>query len=391
VVAGGLVALSSDHSHFRFLIGSSMRQALAAKVSAGADDYALFFLAAGGGALAELRVEGALPAQFFPHGLAGDGGGTLVVVNHRSDRDFLEVFAVGATPGGGGGRTARHVGSASHELLFNVNDCAIESSAGSSPRVPPRNVVVLCTNWRSQTTGTLLDFVEVYAQMPWSNVVRCEVELDGVSQVTTTCSVVATGLKMSNGIEISQDGAMVAVVASLGREIVIYDVLTKDKKKKKKNGGGAFHALVEVRRIPTNAACDNLMWRSSATLLSGCHPHALTFAKYSTDPGAHFSPSEVIQVTIGDDAGADVVETVYLDPTGETISAATVAAIMDDGALYVGTVHDGGILKCPASSRTDPVPQALTREWSWGRGSTMVGLVMLFIYCCVCMFFPNGV
>ena len=160
---------------------------------------------------------------------------------------------------------------------------------------------------------------------------------------------------------------------------MLYDVLEREGEKQT-SGGRIFGALVENRRIPTNAACDNLFWSTPTTLLSGCHPQALRFAKYSTDPSTLVSPSEIIQITIDgasdDDGSGDVVETIYLDPTGETISASSVAAIMGDNALYIGTVHDGGILKCPASSRGDAVPQAQTREWSWWGGSVLVGVVV---------------
>jgi sugar lactone lactonase YvrE len=94
--------------------------------------------------------------------------------------------------------------------------------------------------------------------MPWTNVVACIIKLDE----NPVCKEVASGLRMANGIEISEDGKTVAVVASLDRQIIIYAANPLD----------FMDPLLEKKRIETMASCDNLIWADANHLLSGCHP-----------------------------------------------------------------------------------------------------------------------
>ena len=194
---GGMVVFASDHAHFAFNFGTSMRQAIAAKEPEPPHVLGLF----NGGEWHPLHLSGA-PSDFHPHGLAARGNlrgnGELLVVNHRSTHDTLELFAVED-----GGRTLRHSRTESHELMFNLNDCVFR---GGEPEV-------YCTNWRSYETGTIQDAVEVYGQRPWSYVVRCHL-------LEHTCEKVADGIKMANGIEMR--GSHVIVVSSLEPAILVY-------------------------------------------------------------------------------------------------------------------------------------------------------------------------
>ena len=358
-IDGGFITIASDHSHFRFTFGISMREAISKKVGMGgsATNFNMFYVddSHSEQTPVQLIVEHT-PPEFFPHGLVGTGK-ILVAVNHRSDIDALEIFDVDVQSS-----KAMHVASATHGLLFNVNDCTISDLVDKDTS---KVLTVFCSNWRSQTTGTILDFVEVYGQLPWSNVVKCEIQIDLTSPVSalTSCSVAATGLKMSNGVEISPDGSTVVVVTTLGKEVVLYDLSDGN--------------LVENRRINTNAACDNLMWSSPTTILSGCHPQALRFAMYSTNPSENFSPSEVVRISFGDSTvQSDSIETLLLDSTGYTVSGSSVAALTSDSALLVGTVHDKGILRC--SFTNDTLPQHFTRSWgTWGIAS-VAALSLLF-------------
>lgn len=94
--------------------------------------------------------------------------------------------------------------------------------------------------------------------MPWTNVVACTIRVDTEPQ----CHEVASGLRMANGIEISKDGTLVAVVASLDRQIILYETNSTD----------LTARLQEKKRIETRGSCDNLIWADAAHLLSGCHP-----------------------------------------------------------------------------------------------------------------------
>ena len=90
-------------------------------------------------------------------------------------------------------------------------------------------------------------------------------------------------------------------------------------------------------------------------LLSACHPRALTFVKHSTMPQTYFSPCEVIRFenvlnrswhgqrsrTLPTLLGS----TVYLDAVGDEFSACSVAAVVS-GKMWIGAVHDRGLLGC---------------------------------------------
>lgn len=148
---GGLITFASDHAHFAFDFGTSMRQKLAAKRASAAPPQARGLW---GGKWRRLHVSGA-PADFHPHGLAGRGrlrnGAPLLVVNHRTTHDTIERFSVR-------GHTLRHEQTLASPLLFNINDCAFREESAHE---------FYCTNWRAYETGTLADAVELYAQRPY--------------------------------------------------------------------------------------------------------------------------------------------------------------------------------------------------------------------------------
>ena len=207
-----------------------------------------------------LELTGA-PSDFHPHGLAARGNfrgsGELLVVNHRSTHDTLELFAVED-----GGRTLRHSRTESHELMFNLNDCVFR---GGEPEV-------YCTNWRSYETGTVKDAIEVYGQRPWSYVVRCHL-------LEHTCEKVADGIKMANGIEMR--GSHVIVVSSLEPAILVYS---------ETDGNRGPLALAHKIRREARATTP---WDGEHLLLAACHPRALTFVRHSKAPTKHVAPCEV--------------------------------------------------------------------------------------------------
>ena len=377
-VDGGFVAASSDHGHFKFVFGTSMREKLAEKHARASDERArLWFIPDdASGSAAEITFEGGdFPQGFFPHGLAG-AGRTLVVVNHRPDRDALEVFTI--TRDKSNGVTARHVRSVTHELLFNANDCAISGAADGVGK----KLRIRCTNWRSQETGTLGDLVEVYGQMPWTNVVGCVADL-GAAGAPVQCAEVASGLRMANGIEVDADGTRVAVVSSLDKQVVVYAAAAD---------GDVLAPLREVRRVGTRGACDNLMWTAAPggggpRLLSGCHPQALTFTWYSKEPHRRHAPCEVVRLAVDGTAGDDPVESLFLDDRGWFVSACSVAAVAADGALLVGSVHGRGVVRCPRGAWERAVrAQAATRSLNALRVAALAAVVAVLFaaapWCC---------
>ena len=186
-----MVVFASDHAHFAFNFGTSMRQAIAAKEPEPPHVLGLF----NNGEWHPLQLSGA-PSDFHPHGLAARGslrnGGELLVVNRRSTHDTA--------------RALRRRGWRAHDAPL-ADRIARTDVQPQRLRLRGGEPEVYRTNWRSYETGTL-KIVEVYGQGPWSYVVRCHL-------LEHTCEKVADGIKMANGIEMR--GSHVIVVSSLRR------------------------------------------------------------------------------------------------------------------------------------------------------------------------------
>jgi hypothetical protein len=202
---------------------------------------------------------------------------------------------------------------------------------------------VYCTNWRSGETGTFRDFIEVYGQQQWTNVVRCRITAGKGIDAARSCIEVASGIGMANGIALAPGRAF--VVASLTKELLIFE-------RGDERGGAAADALTLLRRVATPAACDNLILHGSS-LVSGCHPKALTFVAHSKSPTTKPAPCQVLRIdgALGTreqlEGGAAVtLSTLYLDSIGTEFAACSVAAAWR-GSLVLGAVHDVGILECP--------------------------------------------
>jgi len=239
---GGFLSFASNHSHFKFVVGTSMRDMLKAKVNSGdlGDVVAVVIKPDGSVSKGPIAVEG-LPAgfEFFPHGLAALGkieeNPYVLAVNHRSTTDSLEIFKLQSL-GDEGSYKLVYQQSFSHRMLYNVNDCAFLTDDR-----------VYCTNWRSQPTGSFLGVVEVYGRMPWNNVIHCSLKRN-------KCWIVAEGIRMANGIEVSKDGNNVYVVASLDKSINVYE-------RNDENG----QKLKQIETIRTQSLCDNLVWDGDGT------------------------------------------------------------------------------------------------------------------------------
>ena len=324
------ISLSADHSYFAMKFGISMRDMLKEKAKKGNEPPGVHGY--WDGHWRQLKLGATTPTDFNPHGLAargriGSSTASLLVVNHRATYDTIERFSIRDE------HTLQHEQTLAHELLFNLNDCAFAETPGESD-------VVYCTNWRSYETGTVMDAIEMYGQMPWSYVLRCRLT-DG------TCDKVASGISMANGIAVR--GNYVVVVSSTEPSLRVY-----------KEAFGAFGArILELAyTIQTGAACDNLNWDGDNVLLAACHPKALTFVRHSKAPRENHAPCEVIRFeNVIDQARASGgptaypraafnATTVYMDSTGRELSACSVAVRDDRGSLFIGAVHDHGLLQC---------------------------------------------
>jgi arylesterase/paraoxonase len=244
--------------------------------------------------------------EFNPHGIGlwiGEGGtSSLFVVNHCRDGHFVEIFDYKGTK-------LVHRESVKGTLLHSPNDVI---------PVGPRLFYVTNDHGNSSRIGRTM---EEYLQLAGSFVLY----YDGESFRT-----VAEGLAYANGINVSPDGKMVYVAATVGQKIHVYE-------RDKASGDLTLRHSVELGTGPDNIEIDE-----SGHLWIGCHPKLLTFVKYSKDP-RKLSPSQVLKMTI-EQTGHYTVEEIYLS-RGNPLSGSSVAVIFKN-TMLIGSVFDDGFLLC---------------------------------------------
>ena len=246
------------------------------------------------------------PHQLNPHGIgwwmAPNGDLSLLVVNHREDGHFVEIFDYR------GGKLV-HRQSVSDALMHSPNDV-----------IPVGPEAFYVTNDHGNATE-LGRMAEEYLQLARSYVLY----YDG-----KTFRKVAEGLAYANGIITSPDGRTVYVAATVGQKIYVYD--------RDLNTGDLTRRSI----IEAGTGVDNIEIDQRGDLWIGCHPKLLTFVKYSKNPGA-LSPSQVIKVTQNSPGQYNVKE-IYLD-NGRPLSGSSVAAVFKD-KLLIGSVFDERFLLC---------------------------------------------
>jgi len=246
------------------------------------------------------------PHQLNPHGIGlratPDGDLSLLVVNHREEGHFVEIFDYREDK-------LVHRQSVSGALMHSPNDV-----------IPVGPSAFYVTNDHGNATA-LGRMVEEYLQLARSYVLF----YDGKS-----FRKVAEGLAYANGINISPDGRTVYVAATVGQKIYVYD--------RDLNTGD----LMPRGTIKAGTGVDNIEIDPKGDLWIGCHPKLLTFVKYSKDPQA-LSPSQVIKVAQTSPGQYNVKE-IYLD-NGRPLSGSSVAAVFKD-KLLIGSVFDERFLLC---------------------------------------------
>jgi arylesterase/paraoxonase len=246
------------------------------------------------------------PHQLNPHGIgwweAPNGDLSLLVVNHREDGHFVEIFDY---------RESKlvHRQSVSGDLMHSPNDVI---------PVGPNAFYVTNDHGNSTELGRM---AEEYLQLARSYVLF----YDG-----KTFRKVAEKLAYANGINTSPDGRTIYVAATVGQKIYVYA--------RELNTG----SLTPRGTIEAGTGIDNIEIDRSGDLWIGCHPKLLTFVKYSKDPGA-LSPSQVIKVVQKAPEQYDVKE-IYLND-GRPLSGSSVAAVLGD-KLLIGSVFDERFLLC---------------------------------------------
>ena len=254
--------------------------------------------------LANLTAD--FPHQLNPHGIgwwaAPNGDLSLLVVNHREDGHFVEIFDYRKNK-------LVHRQSVSGPLMHSPNDV-----------IPVGPSAFYVTNDHGNATE-LGRMAEEYLQLARSYVLY----YDG-----KTFRKVADKLAYANGIITSPDGRTVYVAATVDQKIFVYgrDLDTGD--------------LTLLATIEAGTGVDNIEIDQNGDLWVGCHPKLLTFVKYSKDPQA-LSPSQVIKVEQTSPGQYDVKE-IYLD-NGRPLSGSSVGAVFED-KLLIGSVFDERFLLC---------------------------------------------
>jgi arylesterase/paraoxonase len=245
---------------------------------------------------------------FHPHGIGllfGDDNLTsLFVVNHHSNKHFVEIFDFDPVQ-----YKLIHRESIHGSLMHSPNDVI---------PVGPNSFYV------TNDHGSVSDFgrmIEDYLQLAKSYVLF----FDGKE-----FRIVAKGFAYSNGINISKDGKSLYVASTVGRKITVFD---RDP---------STNDLKHRYEINMGTGVDNIEMDSKGSLWIGAHPKLLTFIKHSKDPDV-LSPTQVIRL---DFQGKDQYKAyeVLMDP-GSMLSGSSVAAVYKRN-LLIGAVFDSKFILC---------------------------------------------
>jgi arylesterase/paraoxonase len=247
-----------------------------------------------------------LELEFHPHGLDlyhGPGNcKSLFVVNHRSERDSIEIFDIRNS-------SLVHRQSVTDDLLSEANDVVA---------LDDQSFYVTRDHGYSSVWGRWL---EKYLRIGRSSVIY----YDG-----REFRPAAQGLVCANGINLSPDGRLLYVSATLEGRIPIYSRDPED---------GSLSLQDEIF---LDTGVDNIEVDDEGNLWIAAHPKLLDFVEYSRDPSA-LSPSQVLKVSFAED-GSHSVEQIYLSD-GQYLSGSSVAARWRN-YLLIGSMFDRRFLVC---------------------------------------------
>ena len=128
-------------------------------------------------------------------------------------------------------------------------------------------------------------------EIPWTYVTYCSFDLDNAKQVniTPTCTIVADNIKMANGINISPDGKLLYVTATLDRSLLVYSILEDPAKSQ-----NVSTHLSPLEKVQTDTLLDNIdVDLSTEDLYIGAHPQSLVFMRHASNPLQYIAPSQV--------------------------------------------------------------------------------------------------
>lgn len=245
---------------------------------------------------------------FHPHGIDlhidASGQRTLYVINHISTTEHeVDVFQVLAD------NRLQLLKQITFPELVSPNDLKVTA---------PYQFLV--TNDHGNPRHTALEKVEDYGGLAWANVVY----FDGAK-----ASVVIDGLRMANGIQLSDDQQALYVAQTTARKVTRF------------NRGSNLLEWAEQESIDVDSGVDNLEWDEHGNLLTGAHPKLFDFVAHMMDEQNN-SPSEAIKISFQPDRVGH--EIIYAED-GALFSGSSVA-VQYGNTLLLGAVFDGGVLRC---------------------------------------------
>ncbi len=254
-----------------------------------------------------IKMEHDHPGVFHPHGIylqiSDTGARTLYVINHITPREHsIDVFAVEPD------NRLKLTRQLSFPELISPNDLVVL-----------RDGTLLVTNDHGFPRHSILEKVEDYLGLAWSNVVHFDGE---------QAQVVIEGLRLANGIALSSDQQELYVAQTTARKVSRY------------KRGENNHSWSHVEDLFIDSGADNLEWDPSGDLLTGAHPKLFDFLGHMMDGNKH-SPSEVIRMKFGPNPQ---VERLYVD-SGAQLSGSSVAVRHGD-TLLIGPVFESHMLRC---------------------------------------------
>lgn len=232
-----------------------------------------------------------------------DGTRRLFVANRPDDGHTIEVFRVE------GGRLL-HERTLRSPLLRNPNDVVA---------IGPDRVLV--TLDKDSEAGTLHELFEGILELPTGKVLLLG---------SDDSRIIATGLRMANGLALAPDGRTLYVAELVGRSIVLFD------------RNPVTNALARRRTVPVEMAPDNLTVAADGRVFAAGHPKLLSLATGYQRTEDRPSPSMVSIY----DPSTDAVRTVF-SSDGKEIAGSSVAVLEpSSGRLLIGSSFGPHILSC---------------------------------------------
>ncbi len=236
------------------------------------------------------------------------GQAWLFVINHTSAGHRVEIFSWVSEESAGG--RLEHLESVADPAFLSPNDVA---------GVGPRAFYLTNDHGSASALGRA---AEDYLRRKKAQVVYWDGE---------RARVVAEGLGYANGIAVHPDLTEVFVASTTFGTVHHFW-------REVKSG-----ELAPLESFDVGTGVDNIELDRHGKLWIGAHPKLLSFTRHASDP-ENLSPSQALWID-PERAFDPYIRTVWLDPTGEQLSGASVAAPWGD-RLLIGQVFEPRVLVC---------------------------------------------